>query len=866
MPRFRPVHAALPLLIAALLTACGGGGGGGDGTTTPTASPALTFNPASVSGNVSAGTSLTSNIIATVVRPSDFSNASVTAVVVDSSGVLLPNMQLIQGSSSQYHALLQTAPTLAVGNYKGSFSVRLCRDSACASQFPGSPVALPYDITVTPAGSSSFAAVPAMPLTATVQNGGATATSVAVAITSGGSWTAASGAAWLKLSATSGTGNASLTASYDATGLAAGTYTTDLSIISGGSTITLPAALTVLPPGLVLGSNSLTFNAINGAPIPSQIVSLDTDNKITTAWTANSNSAWLSVSPTAGSTPATTVLTVDSTVGTLASGSYSGSISIKPTGLAERTLPVTLNLTPATLLSSVGTLTLGGTYGRDFDSTQVAQPLKLSLNTSTNSWPWQLTKLPLWASATATGGTVNAAGASTSFKAIPANAPTGASSAVVTTVAQVNGDAVKSSVLFMLNKDQHKLLPAETAVAFVSTPTASWNRLSRTISVSDNFGTFAGMSATSDQPWLVVAVSSNQLTLTADPSQQLNETLATATITITPSDPDVVAPEPIRVALWKGTAAPTAASASALPYTNLASDPLRPYAYVHNGGAYIDVYNVYTGLKEASITGFSAHLGDMAISPNGDLLYVIDIDNSRITSVNLTTRAIGTQLPLAVAGTAATRIRLIRPNGVGMLVLSDGQAYLTSNNARLPNLPLSTGGTLAVSADGKRVVQQNEGNSSVQQTTVSVDYAALAGGTLFAAKLTSASHGSPGTQGQDLWVNSDGTRVLYAAATPKSCTIMDGSNLGILAYLSIGDAAPNNVAVTLDGRIVCGGAARGNTNDVYLYDSTGARLIQQYKLNAGKALLPRQLAASADGWILVGITEDGIVTFLPIGP
>jgi hypothetical protein len=869
MLRFRPSHAA-PFLIAALLAGCGGGGGGnsggnGGGTTAPEASPALTFTPATVTGNVPAGLTLTASVIASVTRPNDFSNATnVTALVVDSAGILLPNVQLVQDSSTQYHAVLQTAPTLAAGNYKGSFSVRLCRDSGCASQFPGSPVALPYDITVLPAGSANFSAVPAMPLTASLKSGDPAPAGTAVAITTSGNWSASSGATWLKLSATSGAGNGSLSVSYDATGLAAGTYTANLSVTSGDNTIMLPATLTVLPPGLVLGSNSVTFNAINGEPIPSQIVSLDTDNKLTTAWSAASNTAWLSVSPTSGATPATTILTANATIGTLISGSYAGSITIKPTGLAERNLPVTLNLTPATLQSSLSTVTLGGAYGRDFSSTQVAQAIKLKLNTSTNSWPWTLNNVPLWASASATSGTVNASGSDFSVKAIAANAPSGTSGGLATASAKVNGDTVKTTIQFVINKDLHKLLPAETAVALVSTPT--WSRMTRTITVNDNFNNFAGMSATSDQSWLVAAVSGNQLTLTADASQQLTDTVATATITLKPSDPDVATPEVIRVALWKGTAAPTASTSTALPYTTVATDPLRPYAYVHNGGAYIDVYNTYTGLKETSITGFSAHLGDMAVSPNGDALYVVDIDNSRITTVSLDTRAISGQLPLAVAGNAATRLKLIRPNGVGMLVLSDGQLYLTASNTRLANLPLSSG-TLDASADGKRLVQQSEGAATVQHTTTSIDYAALAGGTLFAAQLPNASHTSPGAQGQDVWVNADGTLVIYAASTPKFCTMMGGDNLGILRYLAIGDAAPNNVAVLLDGRIVCAGAARGNTNDVYLYNSAGTQLIQQYKLNsAGKALLPRQLAASGDGWILVGITEDGTVTFLPVGP
>jgi hypothetical protein len=870
MLRLRPAHAAITFLISALLAGCGGGGGGGGnnggGTTTPVASPALSFNPASVNASVIAGTSLTTNVIATVTRPGDFTNASVFASVVDANSVLQPNVQVINDSASQYHAVLQTSPTLAAGTYQGSFSVRLCRDSACASQFPGSPVALPYNITVIPAGSATFSAVPAMPLSATAQSGAAAPASVTVNISAlGRSWSALSGASWLKLSAASGNGDSSLSVSYDATGLAQGDYSTSLSITSNDQlTVTLPVTLSVLPPGLVLGSNSVTFNAINGAPIPTQIVSLDTDNKITTAWTAASNAAWLGVSPTAGSTPATTVLTVDSTVGTLKSGTYNAAITIAPTGLATRTLPVTLNLTPATLQASSGTVTLGGVYGRDFSS---SQPLTLGLNTSTNTWPWQLNGLPAWVNANATSGTVNQAGASIAVKANSASASAGVSSKLVAATAQVNGDTVTTPILFTLNKDIHKLLPAETAVAFVSTP--GWTRLTRVISVSDNFASFAGMSATSDQPWLVVGVSSEKLILTADPSQQLNDTLATATITVTPSDPDVKAPETIRVALWKGSVTPTPAVATTatLPYTTVVADPARPYAYVHNGGAYIDVYNVYTGLKEASITGFSAHLGDMAVTPNGSTLYVVDIDNSRITSVNLTTRSIAGQLPLAVAGSKATRLKLVRPNGVEMLVLSDGQAYLTASGARLANLPLAGSGTLAASADGKLVVQQDEGNATIQHTSVSVDYAALNNGTLFAAKVVAASHSSPGTQGQDVWVSSDGKSIYTAAATPKSCTIMNAADLGIMGYMAIGDAAPNNIEVAIDGRIFCAGAAKATSNDVYMYDSSGATLLQQYKLSTtGKALLPRQLAVSGDGWVLVGITEDGVLNFLPVGP
>lgn len=869
MLRLRPATAAVPLFIAALLTGCGGGGGGssgGGGTTTPAASPALTFTPASLTASAVAGTSLTLNVIAAVARPSDFSGATVFASVTDSNNVILPSSTVVRDSDSQYHAVLLTSPTLAAGNYKGSLSVRLCRDSACASQFPGAPVALPYDLTVIPAGSATFSAAPAMPLSVSAQPGTPAPAPVAVAIAATGrSWTASSSASWAKLSAASGTGDGTVSVSFDASGLAQGVYNATLSIQSNDSIkLDLPLSLTVLPPGLVLGSNSITFNAINGAPIPTQIVSLDTDTKLNAGWSASSDAAWLSVSPASGTTPATTVLTVNPAIGPLASGSYTGNITIVPVGLATRTLPVTLNLSKATLTPLPATIVLGGDYGRDFST---SKDLKLSLNTATLSWPWQLTGMPSWATVTATAGSVNAAGTSVTLKAKPANAAVGNTPALLNAVATVNGDAVGSSVLLSINKDQHKLLPAENAVAFVSMP--GWSRLTRTISVADNYGaaSFGGMSATSDKPWLVVGVSADKLILTADPSQLLSDTLNTATITITATDPDATAPEVIRVGLWKGSAAPSAASQASLPYTNVVADPLRPYAYLHNGGAVIDVYNIYTGQKETSITGFSAHLGDMAVTPNGDSLYVVDVDNSRVTVVNLATRAISKQLLLPTAGTKATRIKVLHPNGVEMLLLSDGQLFQTATGNRLGVLPLTTGGSLAASSDGKRVTQQDEGNATVTHTSVSVDYAALSGGTLFAAKLAPASHTSPGSQGGDVWVSSDGKLVYSAAASPKSCVIMNGPDLGILGYMSIGDAAPNNIEVALDGRIFCGGAARAGSSDIYMYDSAGAKILQQYKLSStGRQLLPRQMVVSGEGWMIVAITDDNVVTFLPIGP
>lgn len=848
------------VLLSATLTACGGGGGGSTGgTPAPVVTPALTFNPATVRASVNAGSSLTLNVIASVARPAELSG-SVFASVVDSNGVLQPNPQLLRDSDSQYHAVLQTAPGLAAGSYSGNFSVRLCRDSACASQFPGSPMTLPYSLQIVPAGQPTFSATPAVALSATTHLGGAAASPVTVSISAEGrNWSVASGASWLKPALNSGSGNATLSVAFDASGLAVGEYSTTLVLSANdGQSVTLNASLSVQPSGLISNSSGLTFNAINGAPIPAQAISIDTDDKASASWSATAGSAWFSVTPNSGTTPASMTLAVDPRIGTLASGSYTSSLSLSAPGLSTRSLPVTLNLSPATFSASVNAVTLGGTYGRDFSATPA---VTLSLNTLSNSWPWALDSLPAWASASSTSGTISQTGSSLNFTAVPNSASVGTSSQLLNASASVNGDQVKAAVLLTINKDQHTLIPAETAVALSGSP--GWARLSRVITVSDNFGNFGGMTASASESWLAVSVNSNKLTLVADPDALGTDTLNLASVTITPTDSDALAPEVIRVAFWKGSRTPSSKTSTILPYSNVITDPLRPYAYVHNGGTYIDVYHLYTGQKVASITGLAASLGDMTTSANGDLLYLLDLSNRALVTINLATQTVSSSLALSAVD-ASTRLKVIRPNGVEILALSTGAAYLTSNQSKL-SLPLQSG-TLAASGDGKRLLQQNEAASSVQIATYSVDYAALNGGTLYPAKISAASHASTGTQAQDIAVSADGTRVYSASATPKSCSILNPADLGVLGYLAAGDGAPNNVEIGSDGRLYCGTAVNGAVSDIWLYSSSGT-LLNQFKLTStGKQLAPRQMAISGDGQILIAITTDGTTSIVPVGP
>lgn len=140
----------VPVLAFALILSACGGGGGGDNSAAAAASPALSFSPAKLTGTFTAGTAFALNVTATATRPADFNGVSnVYVLVVDDTGVIQSNAQVTALSTTQYSARVTTLTTLTAGTKTGNFSVRVCKDAACTAQFPGSPVALPYELVVT---------------------------------------------------------------------------------------------------------------------------------------------------------------------------------------------------------------------------------------------------------------------------------------------------------------------------------------------------------------------------------------------------------------------------------------------------------------------------------------------------------------------------------------------------------------------------------------------------------------------------------------------------------------------------------------------------------------------------------------------
>jgi len=855
-------HLFTGLVLATALVACGGGGGGSTAAPPPALAATLSFASSPVTATIQGGQSSVLTVNATVNRPSDFNNASqVFVLVTDTKGVLLPQLEFTATTPTSYTAALHTSPSLAAGSYTGNFTVSVCYDSGCARHYPGSPMQLPYQITVTAGAPQPFVVAPSSALNATLTQGGSLAPATTVSVSaSGRQWNASTQNAWIKLSNASGKDVGSFGIVLDPTGLAPGAYQGTVTVsASDGQATTLPVNMTVVQAGFVVDQFGIQFSAVNGAPILPQNVSFNIgavpDGSPWSATTDQAASSWLNVTPSSGVTPGLATLSVKSVA--LVSGNYAGNLQLNSPLAASRQVPVSLTLIKPTLALSTSSITLGGPMGRDSSGAS----LSLSLNTGANTWPWTLSALPAWVQASSTGGKVGANGVTVNFNPL-ASAPAGTSTVTLNAGAVVNGDVLTQPLTISLNKDKHRLLPSQTGIGLANMP--DWSRLTRTLTVSDNLGLSPSWSASSNQSWLSVTRSGNTLSLSANPAGLAANSLNLATVTLSSSDASVAPPEPIRVALWNGAAAPTAIVKSMQTYTRMVADPVRPYVYLHKGGADIDVYNVYTAQRIATIGAVAAALGDMAVSPNGDRLYVYDTANRAMIVVDLAAQARSTSWSLASAVTTASRIKVIRPNGVEVVLAADGKAYLSSGKA-VGDSP-AVAGHMAATADGKHLYVQDEGISPATVTGYNVDYSEVGGGTLSLAQSGSGWFLGGASNGADIAVSAAGDKVYTASGSPYACSSVNASDLSYIGDLPGAEPYPDNIEVGSDGRIYCGIAGYYSASDIWMYRADGTLLNTFKVVGYAQTLLAQQMVVSADGMMLMTLTSDPLLVFIPVGP
>lgn len=212
-------------------------------------------------------------------------------------------------------------------------------------------------------------------------------------------FSASSSAPWLSVSPAAGTASpgsaVSLTAMVNAAGLAPGTYNAALAIAAAGaenSPVSVPVRLVVNAVGATVAASptSLTFTAAQAGPNP-PAQGLSVSGATGSMFSAASNAPWLSVTPPSAFIPGEVSAAVE--VSGLTPGTYSGAITLSSLGLAPRQVPVTLNITAATLAlkASPQVLVFNGVAG---SPTPLAQMLAISTTGAAVAWtasadvPW----------------------------------------------------------------------------------------------------------------------------------------------------------------------------------------------------------------------------------------------------------------------------------------------------------------------------------------------------------------------------------------------------------------------------------------------------------------------------------------------
>jgi len=343
---------------------------------------------------------------------------------------------------------------------------------------------------------------------------------------------------------------------------------------------------------LVVSPSSITFTAPQGGanPAPASL-SVTTTGTGTPAFTASSDSSWLTVSPTSGSIPK--VLQVSAAVGSLTAGTYTGHITVTSSGLqgSPTVIPVTFcvtggtgpnisSLSPTsglvgtsvtitgTNFGTTGTVTFNGTPATpsSYSSTSIKVPVPSGATTgpvmvkvgtiSSNPVNFAVTTLPqivATASPAPNGNGWNNTNVTVTFTCVPGSNPIqtcpapiivsteGKNQVITGTVVDTGGQTASASVTVSIDKTP----PTITATPSPAPNANGWNNTSVTVS----FKTSDALSGvdTCDPPVTVTAEGTTVVTGTVK-----DKAGNTATVSITvkidktpPTISAVVTPTPV---------------------------------------------------------------------------------------------------------------------------------------------------------------------------------------------------------------------------------------------------------------------------------------------------------------------------------
>ncbi len=209
---------------------------------------------------------------------------------------------------------------------------------------------------------------------------------------------------------------------------------------------------------LVVAPSSLQFAYTVGGTPAAQFIQITNPGSGTLTWSATSSATWLSVASQSGTAPS--MLAVLVSPAGLDPGTYTGSVQISATGVANSpvTVAVTLTVSPAPVLAvSPQALTFNYTVG---GAIPPAQGISIT-NTGSGSGPWVASSTAVWIGLSPASGTTPA---TLSVSVNPATLAAGSYSAVVL-ISPAGASGSPVSVLVTL---EIQSLPTVVSIAGVS--------------------------------------------------------------------------------------------------------------------------------------------------------------------------------------------------------------------------------------------------------------------------------------------------------------------------------------------------------------------------------------------------------------
>jgi IPT/TIG domain-containing protein len=346
------------VLVSALVAACGGGGGGGGSPPPPVQQLQLSTTQINFASPSTGGIPPPVQLSGSVSGNPTAVYAKVTYTTNGLGSVATP---VVSGSSATSQVSAKAGASLQPGSYTDTITVQACPDSACMTQFAGSPITVnvtyvvglsiaPNSISVNVVEGS---AAPVQSLALVYYGGNGSYTSTVTYLSGIGYQT---GSGWLAVPSSGASLPATATANLAST-LSPGTYGATLSFTASGgtamletSTVSVRYVVTSLLRVAAIKDFSVSNQA--GAAGQDQSVAVTSgDSTRNTAWTAtvDAGSPWLSPTSATGTTGGTSTLTlalVPSEVAKLHNGHYVAQVSVIPTlkGASTVTVPVGLTL------------------------------------------------------------------------------------------------------------------------------------------------------------------------------------------------------------------------------------------------------------------------------------------------------------------------------------------------------------------------------------------------------------------------------------------------------------------------------------------------------------------------------------------